>query len=451
MGVFLSTIAERLSGLDISPCPQIDAAPSPFSALPPDLIQAIIIHIEDPSDLTSLCHCCRSMHELASRVDTQAAWLMKWRPETAVLDSIYHLQIPVLRQLIEVHGVDVNCTTKGFTPLSFACIKGSSKAVEYLLSVQGIDVNRSNFLRPKAVETLSTAALRKLSTILSDLPKQLSSAALGSLTTVLVELLQGGTETAIAGDMTSLKNFLRTTIRTREIDLARLVLAHPGFGANNHEGDPVSALYWACALGDIGVVHALLRHPKLIADQIEIYTLIGSQGCQSKALQLSILRLLLDHPCTDSFKSGARAASCIVYAKDLDVLRLILSHPTFDVNATTISSFGLKGFTALQYLLFNTEVDQDRVPVLIDCPRVDVNVRGELFGFTHPSLTVFAMACLEGHLEIVRHFLRRPDLDMGSVPVALGLARDRGHRDIVGLIQEDGAVKRAVAIGQIVL
>ena len=126
-------------------------SPCAIMALPAELLQGIMKHIESPSDLLSLGRCCKAMHEIWSRADTQAAWLAEQRPKSAVLHAVRlstktEAAVDVIRILVEVHGANVNGSVggMGMTPLmALASGQGSIAASRYLLSVPGIDVNET--------------------------------------------------------------------------------------------------------------------------------------------------------------------------------------------------------------------------------------------------------------------------------------------------------------------
>ena len=231
--------------------------------------------------------------------------------------------------------MDVNSTTgwAGDSPLCLACAEGSIAAVQYLLSVPGIDINGS----------LGTSALERA-------------------------CMKG------------------------EPGVLQLLLAHPGIQCKR-EGR-LGLLPLACSRGHAQLVHPLMDHPECTLEDIQdaIFVLVRSRD----DTKLAPLRLLLEHPRTDECKLGGEAAFIlylIVRFSSSASLCMLLSSPSFDLNAVDSD-----GWTALSMAILIPPADMERCFELIDCLRVDINIRCPIGG------TPLELASRRGRLDIAASF-----------------------------------------------
>ena len=71
----------------------------------------IALALDQRSDLLSLSKSCKALRAVTQSLQFQAAWLHRWEPDTCLLLAVKCTRHPpanILKQLIEIHGVDVN-------------------------------------------------------------------------------------------------------------------------------------------------------------------------------------------------------------------------------------------------------------------------------------------------------------------------------------------------------
>ena len=80
-----------------------------LTLLPPELLDIIALGLDRGSDLLSLSMSCKALKAVVQSVHFQATWLHRWEPETCTQLALRSIcPADVLKQLIEVYGVDVN-------------------------------------------------------------------------------------------------------------------------------------------------------------------------------------------------------------------------------------------------------------------------------------------------------------------------------------------------------
>jgi ankyrin repeat protein len=66
--------------------------------------------------------------------------------------SLYHaaarLDTVLLRRLLTVPGISLNLYVRGHSPISVAAYHGRVNTVAYLLSIEGVEINRINIIDP---------------------------------------------------------------------------------------------------------------------------------------------------------------------------------------------------------------------------------------------------------------------------------------------------------------
>jgi len=113
------------------------------------MLQIIIAeHLPSPVDVKALSRTCRALHGLIASPAMVAAWLWRMHGAKAPFKALGKRDLPVLRQLIEVHHADVNgpdAEGDDSTLLWYACRHGiKADFASYLLTVPGIDVNKTS-------------------------------------------------------------------------------------------------------------------------------------------------------------------------------------------------------------------------------------------------------------------------------------------------------------------
>ena len=229
------------------------------------------------------------MHQIVSRADTQAAWLFKNKPDKAISDSLLCLlsngpakALEILRQLIEVHGMDVNSPSDGVPPLSLASNLRAVDVMVYLLSVSGIDINTRT----------------------------------GNCPTALVCACSDG-----------------------HLKMVQLLLAHPGHDVDAMHWHP-KHFCLACMSGHIEVAKALLNHETYRSAKRGL-TAASILGCCFNVIppaqRVNALRLLLDDPMFDVNAIGKRGraaihVACSQPAANMDLCFQLIDCPRVNIN-----------------------------------------------------------------------------------------------------------------------
>ena len=153
--------------------------------------------------------------------------------------------LAVLRQLIFVHGRDVNVTLSDITPLMYS-ICSAPAALEFLLSVPEIDVN-------KAVD-------------------------------------RGGHEHSITA--------LMLAVEYKNEKAVEMLLSHPRVDVNHQCSEDVYVLSFACAMGLVDIVRLMLAHPNVDPCKSNALSVVIN-NCEPNVADgplVQIFRMLLAHP-----------------------------------------------------------------------------------------------------------------------------------------------------------
>jgi len=207
--------------------------------------------------------------------------------------------------------------------------------------------------------------------------------------TSLIELVK-------KSDMVAVKNLLDCgldTININEIDC---------------DGSNVTALYYACEIGNVEMVKLLLSISSIDPNAAGEYGDTPLVVACEKKSNLNIIKLLLAHPNIDVNK---RVIYGGVYTPlytacdqgNLAIVRLLMSQPGIDVNMNCGEDDGdvdvalhaacSQGFSKI-------------VTALLAHPSIDVNVQ-DTYG-----RTPFYMACNDNHTKVVELLLARDDVDV---------------------------------------
>ena len=428
----------------------LHAGPSIIDILPHELLQIIIVeHLEDRVDIQALSRTCHALHSLTSSPALEAAWLWRRHGDQALFRiPMLSLSLAVLRQLVEVHHVNINTAQfsadnavgPGMSLLHHACGFNRTDILAYLTSVPGVNVNQT--FSPDNVVPLHFACM--------------------------------------AG----------------YVGAVRQLLALPQIQVNAATSQGSSSLYLACAEQKAEVVEELLRHP-----DVDVNLMVNARFPLDAAVHMGnsvIVALLLQHPAINVNAVGALGTSLIhaVVGGRAEVLWQLLQHPGVQVNAldpygrTSLVIAGNQGASGLvAELLRHVDIDVNYempgdclsalreaalqgntaiVAMLLQHPAIQVNAAGiegasplslasakghvhvvrELL--RHPDILVtvghssLGYACGAGHLAVIQELLEHPGWDAESINYAFAAAERSGHTAVVVLLRGHRAVRRAL-------
>ena len=319
--------------------------------LPPEMLQIIIVeHLEDRADVQAVSRTCHALHSLTSSPVLEAAWLWRWHGDQALFQtSARSLSLAVLRQLVEVHHVNINaqraadnlafsllhlacqadrtkvveflisapriivnqaCGDDGMemTPLHMACMAGSIRAVRQLLALPQIQINA---VTPDGLSSLHMACIKKKIEIVAELLRHpdinvnlltvessrspLSAAAgFGNLAVVALLLQHPAINVNAADDLWL--SPLSVAIYKGHVPVVHELLKHPDIQVNANNGG-LTILDFACAKGNLAIIRELLEHPRMDADSVN--TALAIAVARKQTAVVALLR-------------GSRAWRCVI-------------------------------------------------------------------------------------------------------------------------------------------
>jgi len=262
------------------------------------MLQIIITeHLPSPADVKALSRTCRALHGLIASPAMVAAWLWRMHGAKAPFKALGKRDLPVLRQLIDVHHADVNgpdAEGDDSTLLWYACRHGiKADFASYLLTVPGIDVNKTS-------ENLCTPLHQACASGQVDCVRQLLSHP-----GVQVNALDGRGETPLDSVLCSRRYLSGQQL----LDIVCALFKHPSFDMNAPVA-PSAMWRWDPLTRDaIIYMHRHTDQPKVIA-------------------------LLLQHPRINvnaTSSDGNTSLHVAVDGRRLPVVRELLKHPGIDL------------------------------------------------------------------------------------------------------------------------
>ena len=262
-------------------------------------------------------------------------------------------------------------------------------------------------------------------------------------------------------------------------EVLQMLLEDPAIDVNLAEKNiGATALYIASALGRRDVVELLLGHPNIDVNKWLFTTQMTPLWKASENGHTGVVKLLLSHPELDINKARTNEAKTTplgiaTFLNKTEVVRLLLSCPSTDINKTGKLASGKgalefareKGYSSIVVafesriqnprseqaccgildvsdgiLMAAKEGDLERLEMLQRCTAEEQNrVNRDINRVDGKGRTPLYLAIQNGHLEVVRHFLRDPSIDVNraedeSGATALYLASATGNAAIVELL-----------------
>jgi ankyrin repeat protein len=291
--------------------------------------------------------------------------------ETALHDAARRGHTNIIQLLLQHPTIDINCSDKnGWTALTTAVDGGHADVVQLLLAHKDIDILASRvgepgFWESKSQEVYSTG---KCWTLPHDLRLQLG-----------IKLYESLYLAARAGDK----------------DAVELLLQRPNIEPNAHYGrSNMTPLHEAISGGHLKVVEALLLHPQVDVNSVDMY--------------------------------GRSALMCAINGEHSDIVNALLQRSDIDIN-----SVDGNGWSAL--MIAANGGCSDIVNALLQRSDTDINQRN------HMGWTPLTEAVNEGHTEIVRMLLSHKDIDITASRVRVPGLWDMPRRRL-GLTAEHMAL-----------
>jgi ankyrin repeat protein len=182
-----------------------------------------------------------------------------------------------------------------------------------------------------------------------------------------------------------IKPSLHLAARDGDKDTVELLLQRPDTEPNAHYGKTnTTPLHEAISGGHLKVVEALLLHPRVDVNSVDMY--------------------------------DRSALMYAVYEERSDIVNALLQRPNIDINSVNVY-----GWSALMFAA--NRGYSDIVKALLQCSDTDINQQD------HRGWTPLTKAVDEGHAEIVRILLSHKDINITASGVCVPKFWDSPHRD----------------------
>ncbi|THZ22360.1 ankyrin [Aureobasidium pullulans] len=350
-----------------------------------------------------------------------------------------HLEI--VQRLIE-RGMDINHRgDKDYSPLLAACVGRHRNIVEYLLSLEGVEVNRRSRFGKAPLIAASRAGDENICRLLldkgavinlqaNDNDTALTAASECGKLSVVQTLLKHGADTEIVGRLGG--NALLAAAVCREGQWAEIIKLLARAGANLDAQDAVkdTALHMAAQAGELDMVRFLVMKKA----KVSIQNIAGKTALDFACAgnQTKIIEYLLKNGATCEPDTSGRTElhEAIDGGCDVDILKLFVSKGV-DVNAK--DNAGIKG--ALH--LAARRGEHAIVQVLIDA-EADMNIKSS------SGQTLLHEAARGGSADVVRRFLAYGvDIEARNkdeqTPLAVACCESEGSDDVVRVFLDAGA------------
>jgi ankyrin repeat domain-containing protein 50 len=262
---------------------------------------------------------------------------------TALYNAARQGHTDIIQLLLQHPTIDINCSdNNGWTALTTAVDGGHADVVQLLLAHKDIDISASRVGEPGFWESISPGVYYskgKQRTLPRDLRVQLG-----------------------------IKPSLYLAVRDGDKDTVELLLQQPDVEPNTHYGEyDMTPLHEAISGGHLNVVEALLLHPQVDVNSVNMY--------------------------------GRSALRCAVNEGHSDIVNALLRRSDLDINSVDKSGWSALMFTANRGY-------SDIVNALLQRSDIDVNQPD------HTGWTPLTDAVGAGHAEIVRMLLSHKDIDI---------------------------------------
>ncbi|THY57785.1 ankyrin [Aureobasidium pullulans] len=343
-----------------------------------------------------------------------------------------HLEI--VQRLIE-RGMDVNHRgDKDYSPLLAACVGRHRNIVEYLLSLEGVEVNRRSRFGKAPLIAASRAGDENICRLLldkgavinlqaNDNDTALTAASECGKLSVVQTLLKHGADTEIVGRLGG--NALLAAAVCREGQWAEIIKLLARAGANLDTQDTVkdTALHMAAQAGELEMVRFLVTRKAKVSIQNVAGKTPLDFACAGN--QTKIIEYLLKSGATCEPDTSGRTElhEAIDGGCDVDILKLFVSKGV-DVNAKDNDGITRRGEHAI-------------VQVLIDA-EADMNIKSS------SGQTLLHEAARGGSADVVRRFLTYGvDIEARNkdeqTPLAVACREPEGSDDVVRVFLDAGA------------
>jgi len=344
-----------------------------------------------------------------------------WTPLTWAAVRGHDLCVKQLLQFkeTEVDSVDVH----GVTPLMHAAWHGNAKITKQLLATDNIRRGNLNAYDRDGRTAISYAAVgghRAVIEILlreaeldpnftcSESPKTpLMYAIQGKMTNAAKALLSNRRVDPTLEDIYSRDTPLHLAVETREVEVLKLLLQDPRVDPNHKNGSGYTPITLAARRGHTEVLEVLLQDPRVdlyheIRGKYTLLALAASYGhAEAVKLLLGEPRVDPNHESRDGYTPLALAAIC----GHAETVKVLLGDPRVDPNHESRA-----GYTPLT--LAATCGHTEAVKELLADPRVDPNDGGT---DGYPPL---ALAAKYGHAESAKVLLGDPRVDANPIDSA---------------------------------
>ncbi|THX14501.1 ankyrin [Aureobasidium pullulans] len=350
-----------------------------------------------------------------------------------------HLEI--VQRLIE-RGMDINHRgDKDYSPLLAACVGRHRNIVEYLLSLEGVEVNRRSRFGKAPLIAASRAGDENICRLLldkgavinlqaNDNDTALTAASECGKLSVVQTLLKHGADTEIVGRLGG--NALLAAAVCREGQWAEIIKLLARAGANLDAQDAVkdTALHMAAQAGELDMVRFLVMKKA----KVSIQNIAGKTALDFACAgnQTKIIEYLLKNGATCEPDTSGRTElhEAIDGGCDVDILKLFVSKGV-DVNAK--DNAGIKGALHLAARRGEHAIMQ----VLIDA-EADMNIKSS------SGQTLLHEAARGGSADVVRRFLAYGvDIEARNkdeqTPLAVACCESEGSDDVVRVFLYAGA------------
>lgn len=322
--------------------------------------------------------------------------------------------LEIIKKLVSKWKIDINAKSDadGFTALMHACSGNHENVVEFLLTVDGIDVNARNFSNCTA----------------------LIFAAINGYTGIVKRLLQFPNIEINAQDQNRKSALIHSAIVGHR-DTAHLLLQADPAAINNQDINGRTPLMHAAIKGNIDVVNLLLSSSAI---NINTKDRNGETALMHAIEHLyeNIVQILVAIPSIDINAQDNNGNTALIHAVrsgNENIVKLVLSVPGIDINLKS-HFFGSSALIAASY-----RGHENIVKLLLQCKTSDgkriVNINDQDKSAGYSALMA---ASYRGHENIVKLLLEVHDIDINILDdkrnTALMVAIRHGKQNISKLL-----------------